>query len=69
MVHKIKVGDKVNYNNLICHVTGIERAGNREFLELQPLGSTARLSVDSQQVNKIMNEGTKENLLGEPLYD
>lgn len=69
MVHKIKVGDKVNYNNLVCYVTGIERSGNCEFLELQPLGSTARLSVDSQQVNKIMNEGTKDNPLGEPLYD
>ena len=69
MVHKIKVGDKVNYNNLVCHVTGIERVGSKEFLELQPLGSSARFSVESQQVNKIMNEGTKENLLGEPLYD
>ena len=69
MVHKIKLGDKVNYNNLVCQVTSIERSGNREYLELQPLGSSARLSVDSQQVNKIMNEGTKENMIGEPLYD
>ena len=69
MVNKIKVGDKVNYNNLICHVTGIERSSNREFLELQPLGSTARLSVESKQVNKIMNEGTKDTMIGEPLYD
>lgn len=69
MVHKIKVGDKVNYNNLVCFVTSIERKGPHEYLELQPLGSSARLSVESNQVNKIMHEGVKEDMLGEPLYD
>ena len=69
MLHKIKVGDKVNYNNLVCHVVGIEYSGSKEFLELQPLGSSARLSAESKQVNKIMSEGIKDNVLGEPLYD
>lgn len=69
MMHKIRVGSKVNYNNLICMVTGIEHKGSKEFLELQPNGSTARISVESNQVNLIMNEGTKDTSFGEPLYD
>lgn len=69
MVHKIKVGDRVNYNNLLCRVVGIEYSGFKEYLELQPLGSSARCSVESKQVNKIMSEGIKDNVIGEYLYD
>lgn len=69
MVHKIRVGDKVNYNNLVCTVIGVEHKGSHEYLELQPLGSSAHLSVDSSQVNKIMHEGIRDTSIESPLYD
>ena len=69
MLHKIRVGDKVNYNNLVCLVVGIEYSGSKEFLEIQPVGSSARLNVETSQVNKIMNEGSIDNSIESPLYD
>lgn len=69
MLHKIRVGDRVYYNNLVCSVISVEHAGSKEFLELQPVGSSARVSADSNQVTKIMSEGIKDTISEEPLYD
>lgn len=67
MVDKIKVGDKVRYNNLVFTVVSVEPAGSKEYLEIQPGGSSTTISVDSSQVTKIMSEGIRDKV-EVPLY-
>lgn len=64
----IRIGDRVEFQNKVCLVVGIESNGN---LLVQPYGGgmDCRFTVSASNINKIMNEGRAEINYGERLND